>query len=320
MYRIRWGIVSAGRIAHTFAKDAAFAPNATVVAVGARDLESAKSFAATHKIPRSYAGYDELFADKEIDAVYVATPHTLHLQHSVAAMQAANAVLCEKPLTTSAEECRKLLKAATDNDVYLMEAMWTWFLPAIRKAKEWVDAGRIGELQHVKAEFGYPLEFAADRREYDAELGGGCLLDIGVYPVAFARYLHGRSPKNVHVRSRHAPNGVEDDVVMLFEYDDSFATLAASFRCKLPNWAYVIGREGYIAIPDFWRAKQCFLYQRDERVDTFFDERQGSGLEFQIEAVSNDLLNARKESEVVTHTDSLAFQEDMDRVRELFDA
>ena len=320
MYKIRWGIVSAGRIANTFAKDAALVPNATVVAVAARDSESAKSFAATHKIPRSYGGYDDLFADAEIDAVYVATPHTFHLPHSVAAMQAANAVLCEKPLTTNANECRQLITAAAENDVYLMEAMWTWFLPAIRKAKEWVQAGRIGEVQHIKAEFGYPLEFAPDCREYDPELGGGCLLDLGVYPIAFARYFQGQSPTNMHVRSQHAPNGVEDDIVMLFEYDDCFATLAASFRCKLPNRAYVVGRDGYIAIPDFWRARQCSLYRVDERVDTFVDDRQGSGFEFQIEAVSSDLLNARKESEVVTHADSLAFQEDMDRVRALFDS
>ena len=141
---------------------------------------------------------------------------------------------------------------------------------------------------------------------------------MGIYPIAIARYFAEKSPEAIHVVSRHAPNGVDDDVAMLFNYDNCIATLATSFRCKLPNTAYIIGTEGYIAIPHGWSARECHLYAMHERIDSFTDNRRGSGFEFQIEAVSNDILQGRKESAVVTHAASLAFQQDMDRVREKF--
>ena len=318
MSLIRWGIVSAGNIANTFASDISHVPHAHVGAVAARSLASASKFAEKHGIAHAYKGYDQLFADPDIDAIYVATPHTLHLKNSVDALEAGKAVLCEKPITTSAAECRVLLDAAVRTNGYLMEAMWTWFLPAIKKAKEWVDTGRIGELRHIKADFGYPMSYAADSRPYNATLAGGCLLDMGIYPIAIARYFAQQAPTEIEVISHHAPNGVDDDVVMLFSYDDLVATLATSFRCKLQNRAYIIGTDGYISIPNCWRASECQLFVLDEQVDTFTDDRSGSGFEFQIAAVSNDILGGRKESDVVTHAASLALQQDMDRVRDKF--
>jgi predicted dehydrogenase len=202
-----------------------------------------------------------------------------------------------------------------------MEGMWTWFLPAVRKAKEWVDAGRIGELLHIKADFGYPAAYAAHSRRYDVTLGGGCLLEMGIYPIAIARYFADRDPATIEVVSRHAPNGVEDDVVMLFEYGDGLlATLATSFRCKLPNVAYLVGSEGWIAIPDFWRAGECRLFVLDEPVDSYTDRRSGTGFEYQIREVCDDILQGRQQSPVVSHAASLALQQDMDRVRERFPA
>jgi predicted dehydrogenase len=309
MKKIRWGIVSAGTIANTFAADMVHVPNAEVAAVAAADK---------YGIGKAYQGYEKLFSDPDIDAVYIGTPHTLHLQNSADALRAGKAVLCEKPITTSAAECQKLLDVANVTGSYLMEAMWTWFLPSLQKAKAWVDTGRIGELRHVKAELGYPKTYDPRSRLYDPSLAGGCLLDMGIYPIAIARYFTEKSPDAIHVVSRHAPNGVDDDVAMLFNYDNYIATLATSFRCKLPNTAYIIGTEGYIAIPHGWSARECHLYAMHERIDSFTDNRRGSGFEIQIEAVSNDILHGRKESAVVTHAASLAFQQDMDRVRAKF--
>ena len=318
MRKIRWGIVGAGDIANTFARDMLFVANAEVSAVAARALGSAADFAAKHGIPKALQGYDKLFADRDIDAVYIATPHTLHLTNSSDALRAGKAVLCEKPITVSAAECRTLIEIARKADHFLMEAMWTWFLPAVRKARDWVQQGRIGELRHIKADFGYPIAYAPDSRRYDTALGGGCLLEMGIYPIAIARYFTGQAPNDISVICRHAPNGAEDDVVMLLDYDSLAATLATSYRCKLQNHAYIIGTDAYITIPDFWRARECQLYVLEERVDRFEDERSGSGFEFQIEAVSNDILLGRKQSATVTHADSLAFQHDMDRVRACF--
>lgn len=318
MRKIRWGIVSAGNIAATFARDIGHVPNAKLAAVAARNHAAASSFAETHDIDVAYEGYDRLFADENIDAIYVATPHTLHLQNSIDALQAGKAVLCEKPITINAAECQTLIDAAARCDGYLMEAMWTWFLPAIRKAKAWYDAGRIGELRHIKADFGYPMPYDPASRPYNANLAGGCLLDMGIYPIAIARYFAQASPTDIEVISHRAANGVDDDVVMLFNYDNFVATLATSFRCKLQNTAYIIGTEGYIEIPHFWRAPACHLFVLHDRVDTFVDNRNGSGFEFQIAAVSEDVLQGRKQSTVVTHAASLALQQDMDRVRAKF--
>jgi predicted dehydrogenase len=196
--------------------------------------------------------------------------------------------------------------------------MWTWFLPAIRKAKEWVDAGRIGKLIQIKADFGYPQVYAADKREYNAELAGGCLLEMGVYPVALAALFSGQDPAEISVVSRHAPNGVEDDVAAIFNYDDFVATIGTSFRAKLQNWAYIIGEDAYIAIPNFWRATKCQLWVLDELVDSFDDGRTTNGFDFQIEAVNSDLLSGRRQSEIMPLSASLRFQRHMDQIRALF--
>lgn len=315
MTKVRWGIVGAGRIAHTFATDMPATTHGMVQAVAARNGDAAAAFVAEYGIPTAHAGYDALYADPDVDAIYVATPHTLHLEQSAAALRAGKAVLCEKPITTNAADCEQLIAIATDSGSYLMEAMWTWFLPAIRKAKEWVDAGRIGRIVQIQSDFGYPQEYSPDKREYDASLAGGCLLEMGVYAVAFTALFAKAEPTQISVVSRHAPNGVEDDVVATFNYPEFVATLGTSFRAKLRNWAYIIGEEGYIAIPSFWRASECQLWVLDEMADRFHDGRDTNGFNYQVDAVNNDLDAGRKESEILPLSESLRFQKHMDLIR-----
>jgi len=321
--KVRWGIVSTGRIAHQFVQDFAFVSNGEVVAVASRSQESADSFAAQYGIPRAYAGYDRLLDDPDVDAVYVATPHSLHFRDTALAIQARKHVLCEKPFTVSAREARNLFRMAEQSSVFVMEAMWTWFLPAIREALEWVGQGRIGRVRQVKADIGFPiLRYDPGRREYNAELAGGCLLELGIYPVALTLRFLQRDPDAMHVIARRAPNGVEDDLQMLFDYDDSesgcTATLAASFRSKLQNWAYIIGEDSYIAIPDFWRARECRLFHLDECVDCFQDGRDSLGLNYEIVAANEDILLGRQQNRIVTWNATVRFQEHMERVREQF--
>lgn len=316
MKKIRWGIIGAGRIAGSFAQDMQYVANGELTAVASRSLENAAEFARRHAVERAYGGYEALFADPAIDAVYIATPHAQHLANASAALRAGKAVLCEKPITLNANECRALLAVAAESDCYLMEGMWTYFLPAIRKAVQWVQAGRIGRVRHVQADFGYPqLPFDATRREYDAALGGGCLLEMGVYPVAFSTLFQPAEPSGRKVTARLAPNGVEDDLVAVLEFPESTSTLTSSFRCKLRNWAYVIGDEGYIAIPDFWRASEALHYRLDTCVEHFRDERKSLGFDFEIRAVGEDLLAGRKQSAVMPHATSLQVQIQMDLIR-----
>ena len=316
MQKIRWGIISTGRIADWFVRDFHLVADAELVAVASRSDSSAREFASRHGIPRTYGSYEALLEDPEIDVVYIGTPHTSHLGNATAALKAGKAVLCEKPLTINSAECELLIERANAADRYLMEAMWTFFLPAIRRAQEWVQLGRIGTVRHVKADFGYPLVFDPERREYNPALGGGALLEMGIYPIALAWLFTKRDPIEIQVFARHAPNGVEDDVGFLFDYGDATATLGTSFRCKLPNVAYIIGDEGYIAIPDFWRARECSLYRLDECIEHFADGRVSQGFDYEATAVTRDLLAGRRQSETVPLAHSLKFQQHLTRVRD----
>lgn len=314
---IRWGVVGAGRIAHTFSKDIQWVQEAELSAIAARDVVRARSFADEYQVAKAYGSYDELFNDPDIDAIYIATPHTHHLAQAQAAMKAGKAVLCEKPITVSAHECEQLLSTHTETGSYLMEAMWTHFLPAIRKAQEWISTGKLGQIRHIKVDFGYPqLPFDPSRREYDAELAGGCMLEMGVYPVSLAWLFTQSLPFSVAATGHRAPNGVEDDLTAICDHGETKVTLGTSFRSKLQNWAYIIGEgDRYIAIPDFWRADKCFLYDLDRCIETFEDPRQGSGFEFQIQSVSQDILAGRVQSEIVTLESSLKVQQYMEMIK-----
>lgn len=323
MEKVRWGIVSTGRITHQFVQDFRFVPNGEVVAVASRSQESADAFARQYGIPRAYEGYERLLGDSEVDAVYVATPHTLHFQNTLDAIAAGKHVLCEKPFTINPGESRELFETAGRSSVFVMEAMWTYFLPAIQKAQEWVRQGRIGKLRQVKADFGYPqLPFDPDRREYNADLAGGCLLEMGIYPVALAWLFMQQGPAGLQVVAHKAPNGVEDDVVMVFEYGEdsegAVATLGTSFRSKLQNWAYIIGEEGYITIPNFWRASECSLFELDTRVDHFEDGRTSLGFNYETFASNEDILAGRQQNSIMPWDTTLRLQQHMARVRELF--
>ena len=323
MKKVRWGIVSTGRITHQFVQDFQHVPNGEVVAVASRSQESADTFAAQYDIPRAYAAYQRLLEDPDVDAVYVATPHTVHYQNTIDAIRARKHVLCEKPFTVNVRESRNLFRMAEQSSVFVMEAMWTYFLPAIQKAQEWVAQGRIGKLRQLKADFGYPLlPYDPGRREYNAALAGGCLLEMGIYPVALARLFIQHDPVAIQVVAHKAPNGVENDVAMLFDYGDSadgaVATLATSFRSKLQNWAYIIGEEGYIAIPDFWQARECSLYHLDSRIDHFDDGRTSLGFNYETVSVNEDILAGRQQNQIMPWSNTIRFQQDMERVKKKF--
>ena len=315
---IRWGILGPGIIAHEFAHDMKFVQSGDIVAVASRSRERAQDFAGQYDIPRAYNSYDELYRDKEIDAIYIATPHTFHLSQSIQAMENGKAVLCEKPITTSPVDLEELKKVSEATGQYLMEGMWTYFLPAIQKAQAWTQEGRIGKIRHVKSDFGYPVPFDPKGRMYNPELAGGALLDMGIYTIAMAWLFLQQDPKDISVITRKAKTGVNDDVTMLFEYDHAVANLTTSFRCKLNNWTYVIGEEGYIAIPHFWRARECYLYKLEECIETYSDKREGFGFQFEAEAVNQDLLNQQKQSSIVPHAVSMKLQDHMAKVSSHF--
>ena len=311
---MRWGIIGCGAIAREFAEDLATVPSAELAAVASRTVAKAQAFAKEFGFARAHGSYEALYADRDVDIVYVATPHTEHLRNSADAMRAGKHVLCEKPLTVSPDEARMLAAIHAETGVYLMEAMWTWFLPAVRQALTWIEQKRIGALVHIKSDFGYPQPYDPSGRMYSPILGGGALLDMGVYPVALSWLLHRSHPDKTAVLARAAPNGVVDDLSIMLDYKSHTATLGASFRAKLQNWAYIIGTTGYIAIPDYWRAAEAHLYVLDDCVERFVDDRETRGFNFEIETVMQDIAAGRTQSLVYSLDDSIAVQEIMARI------
>lgn len=312
---VKWGVVTAGRITHTFARDIAFCRNTHIHGIAARKQQDADAFAEKYGIENAYEGYDALYNDPQIDAIYIASPHTFHAEQAAAAIRAGKHVLCEKPITTSVADLEYLIGLAQEHKVFLMEAMWTYFLPAIVQAKQWVESGEIGELVNLRCDFGYPIEYDPNCREYNADWAGGCVFDMGIYPIAFNWLFHKEQPSSFSRKIHRVPNGVEDDVVWQWQYADSTASLHTSFRSKLPNIAYLIGTKGTIEIPDFWRTTEAKLYELEQPKLHFVDHRLGSGFEFQIDHACECIRNGQLESDIVTFADSLAFQRAIDEVR-----
>ena len=299
MKKVRWGVLGAGKIAHTFVKDMEYVSNGVVQAIASRSLASATDFALRYSIPTAHGDYQALYDDPEIDAIYIATPHSFHLQQTLSSIKANKSVLCEKPITVNPEQCLELMHKVRETDNSLMEALWTYFLPAIQKAQAWVTEGRIGKLKHIKADFGFAMKYEPQQRLYNPDLAGGCLLDMGIYPIALMNLFVSGDPQDLKVSATFAPTGVEDSVQMNFKFDDINANLSATFKEILSNHATLVGELGVIEIPNFWSATECKLYQGDKLVDEFNDGRMGSGFEFQIESFNNTILNKEQESIVM---------------------
>jgi len=320
MRTINWGIIGTGNIARSFATDFKYTSGGKIVAAASRSLEKAREFCGDFQIETAYGSYEELYSDKNVDVVYVATPHHLHYINSKDAMMAGKAVLCEKPISISPAELESLWKIAEQSGQYLMEAMWTYFLPPITKAKEWTREGKIGTIKNIKADFAFKAEYDPMDRLFNPEFAGGALLDIGIYPIAFVWYIVDQFPKNITAISNMTETGVDMEETMIFEYEDQMiANLTASFAYDPPNNAIIAGTDGYILIPDFFMAKECFLYKGGKLVEHFKDDRQAVGYNYEIEAVNRDLAQGLKESEIMPLETSLRLQELMEAVKQKFD-
>jgi predicted dehydrogenase len=313
--KIRWAILGAGKIAEAFVKDFPLVKNGELVAVAARDKERAATFAAAHNIPVAYT-YEELYRSSKVDAVYIATTHNFHFEQSMQCMQHGKAVLCEKPITVNDAECRQLTEFAKAGNLFLMEAMWTYFLPAVIKAKQWLDEGRIGAVKVIQADFAYAAEKNMSGRMYNPNLAGGALLDIGVYPVAMAVFFMNRKPDTIRASAVFTSTGVDASTGMILQYGDTMATLFTSMQTRMTNKLWLFGEAGCIEIPDFWQAGITRLYDKNFQLqETFDDNRDAHGFIYQMQHATDKLLHNKTESDVMTHQRSNDIQEIMTEVR-----
>ena len=313
---IKWGILGTGAIASAFARDLVFAKNTEKTAVGSRTKESADKFAAEHGVSTAYGSYEELVEDPNVDAIYVATPHPFHKENVLSCLRAGKAVLCEKPFTINSGELEEIIRFARDRKLFLMEAMWTRFLPPIVKVREWIDSGKIGEVLLVKADFGFRAPWNPEGRLLNPALGGGALLDVGIYPVTFASMIFGTNPEKILSTAHIGETGVDEQFSILMSYPSGkTATLNGALRVGLTNEAYIHGTEGSIRIPSFHSAKSATLYQDGVELETFNDDRQFAGYAFEIEEVGKCLSQGLLESSVVPLDESLKIMNLMDEIR-----
>ncbi len=312
---IRWGIVGAGNIAHTFAKDMALVKDNAITAVASRNLEKAKEFAANYNAQHAFGSYEALFKSDTIDVVYIATPHTSHAALSIMAMTNKKHVLCEKPLGINSAEVQEMLSKAKEHKVFLMEALWTRFNPTIRKVKELVDNGEIGAIGYLKADFAfYGLDRDEKGRILNPDLAGGSILDIGIYPIFLAYILLGM-PDNITAKSNFHKTGVEIQTSMLFEYQQAQALLYSGLTSNSEMKAEISGSTGSIYIKRRWHETSGYTVQRGEEIADVDVGKIGKGYTYEIEEVQRCLEAGLFESKLWSHKNSSDLCTLLDTVR-----
>lgn len=315
--KIKWGIISTGHISDKFAGALAILPEAELAAVASRNQNSASQFAAKHQIPKAYSSYQELADDPDIDAIYIGTPHTFHLENSVMCMRKGKAVLCEKAFAMNEAEAREMVRVAREENVFLMEAMITRQVPLMHKVLAWIKEGRIGEPRMVRASRCARGEFKPGARQLNPELGGGSLLDVGVYVVSFAQMIFQKAPTEA-VGLGHIGNwGSDEQGVAILKYDNGeIADLSFALRTAAVNEAYVFGTEGYIRVHEvFADPSKASLFINREEVEAIDEPIIGNALNYEAEEVMRCLKLGLKESPKMPLDESIQIMKIMDKLR-----
>jgi predicted dehydrogenase len=315
--KVRWGILGTGGIAATFASDLPLVEGAELAAVGSRLPQTAETFAARHGFARAHGSWADLAADDGVDVVYVATPHALHYPAAMACLEAGKAVLCEKPMTLDVASSAMLVQEARAREVFLMEAMWMRCNPAILRIVELVADGAIGEVVAVHADFGLQGPFAAEHRLRNPALGGGALLDLGVYPINLAHLFLG-APATVTSWAHLSPEGVDLNTGLLFGYDTgAVAALTCDLVGATRNAASITGTAGRIDLPPGFFAPQTFTLHRSGAEPEVVDLRfEGRGYQYEAAEVQRCMLAGALESPLMPQLTTLEIMTLLDTIRE----
>ncbi len=314
--KIRWGIIGTGFIANAFATGLSVLPEAELVAVGSRTAAAANKFGDAFGIAHRHASYDELAHNPEVDVVYVATPHPLHRENSLLCLQAGKAVLCEKPFTINAAEAETVIKLARQKQLFLMEAMWTRFIPLTIKLRQLLAEGVIGDLQMLTADLGFKMVYDPKSRLFDPQLGGGALLDVGVYTVSWAYMLLG-PPDSITSTCQFGETGVDERMAIILGYNQSqLATLYASIRNATPSEAVLIGTEGWLRVhAPMYKPTTLTLSRAGQNDEVIEISHQGNGYNYQAAEVMRCLRAGLLESETMPLDETLAIMQTMDQIR-----
>ncbi|QCX00171.1 Gfo/Idh/MocA family oxidoreductase [Aggregatimonas sangjinii] len=315
METIRWGILGPGRIAHSFTKDLALVRDGRLTAVASRNLERAREFADEYNAEFAFGSYEELLVSDKVDVIYIATPHTGHMEWAIKAMKSGKHILCEKPVGINLSQVKKMLRVAAENKVFLMEALWSRFNPSIRKIKQLVDDGVIGQVSYLHADFAfYSLDRDEKGRLLNPELAGGSILDIGIYPIFLAYLILGK-PERILATSNLYKTGAEVQTSMIFQYDRAQAILYSGLTSKSEMRAEISGSKGEIFIDSRWHETQGFVSHIAETEKRYDLPTLGKGYTHEIDEVHRCLREGKLQSELWSHQNSIDLITLMDEVR-----
>lgn len=313
---IRWGILGTGKIARQFAAGLKNLPDATLMAVGSRTVESANVFGEQFAVAHRHASYEALVSDPDVDVIYVATPHSCHQANTLQALAAGNAVLCEKPFAINAREAAQAIAFARTEKLFLMEAMWTRCFPLMEKLRELLASKIIGEVRMLTADFGFRAEYRAEERLFSPAAGGGALLDVGVYPVSLASMIFG-TPTRIVSQAQLGQTGVDEEAAIILSHArGELAVLSTAIRLETPQEAIIMGSAGRIRIHSPWWRPAAMTISRGGRSDELMEfPFAGNGYQFEAAEVMSCLRAGKLESCVMPLDETLSIMRTLDAIR-----
>lgn len=314
--KIKWGIIGLGNIAHQFAKDLRLIETAELAGVASRNLEKSQQFAAQYNCQKAYSSYEAIINDADIDILYIATPHSSHASLTIQALQNNKHVLCEKPIALNYNDALKMITAAKDNNKFFMEAFWTRFNPSFREAISKIKKGEIGEVKYINADFAFFADnlWGIGNRKTDMNLGGGALLDIGVYPL-FLCYVVLGIPIEILAKSNFHQTGADLQTSMILQYENAQAILHAGFVSTSNIKATINGTKGRININTPWHNAQSYTLTIQNQESVILLPTKSKGFTYEIEECHQCMIENSIESQLWSHQNSLDLIQIVDRVR-----
>lgn len=316
MDKIKWGVLGTGHIANKFAAALRETEGAVLCAAASRTLQKAQDFAAKYGFEKAYGSYEELAADSDIDAVYIATPMASHYEDAMLCLNAGRNVLCEKSVTLNVSQLEEILALAREKGLFFMEAMWMKCRPFYLKAKEWISSGRIGQIRYIKADFSNFVPYAPENRLFRPDCGGGALLDLGVYPLTMIEDILGEPSGTVS--AANIRDGIDLSESIILRYPGNvYAAAESGFEMPLRNNAVIAGTDALIGFGDWFHCSgKVYLIERDGNFAEEFSDPEGvDGYSYEIAEVQRCLREGLAESPLVPHSGTLAVMRIMDECR-----
>lgn len=321
MKTVNWGILGTNWIAEANVLAIQAVDNTNIVAVAARTEERTKNFAQKLGIPKTYKSCEELSMDEEIDIIYISSPHSLHYEHAKTCLNNGKHVLCEKPFTVNAGQAKELIALAREKNLFIMEAMWTRFVPSIQKIQDIIESGKIGEVRDVQISFMFAMEnMDVSGRHLNPELAGGALLDLGVYTLTVADVIMNQQPTDIQAIAHIGESGVDYRNVIALKYQNgATASLSNALDVEDNKMEYIYGTKGYITFTNCICPTNIKAYNYETGETEIFDyEFKPNGYMYQMIAVNKALLAGEKESTVMSHAKTIVIMEQMDKIRNMW--